>query len=400
MVNWELWRTIGLSIDIISAGPLLAVGLFAALKRPRTRTGVAAGAFAIGMAIAPLGPNLNVLFGNERNLTTFDYVAQTIGLVGFLLLFAGLAFLASRGGRRLDAPRWILVAAAIASAIAAVGLGVGTDEIQGETAWNVLDATSTLFAASLTPLLLFVAVTIDGNQHGRLTSYALIPFALGWLLLRIVEFDRDGGGSIWFIAAPVLVASLWALAKERDWRRFAWTSWWSVCLFSFGAITANHDPGDLGIMGATRILAVCMIAYAVVRHRAFDIDVKLRFTLRQSTIAGIFVAVFVAVQAGVGEAVTARAGILAGAAATALLVFALGPIQRLAERLASTAMPDAIPLEERADADRLQLYEALAREAWSDGGINAKEARVLDVARERLGLSLEQAHAVDQSIRA
>lgn len=97
--------------------------------------------------------------------------------------------------------------------------------------------------------------------------------------------------------------------------------------------------------------------------------------------------IFFATEAGLGTWI--------GIAAAGFLVFALAPIQRFAERVSDAAMPAVKEPAKMSPDDRLSAYEALARVAWEDGALSADERRLLDEARERLGLSADEASRVE-----
>jgi len=85
-----------------------------------------------------------------------------------------------------------------------------------------------------------------------------------------------------------------------------------------------------------------------------------------------------------------------GILATGLVVFAIAPLMRAADRLAEVAMPGVKPLHELTAAERAGVYAVQARLAWADGRLSADDRRLLDRTREKLGLSHEHAARLEQ----
>ncbi len=410
MVDWHAWATGGIIFDMLSGVMFVAFGLFVGLKRPRTRPGTAAAAFCIGLGIFVVGSNLNN-FGTMGQLappqdTPMAILAATIAAVGLIITVIGVFALVRRqlGGWPRHPTAWALLVLTLASAIGAIISDLQNPAPGAETGVLLaLYLAGGILYASLTPLLLWMAVSLDGtDDSAQLTALAVVPFAVAWSLTRAMQwFGTPLFPGIRFAFLSILVAIALFAAQRRpsSQRLFAWTASWSLAAFLWGWAFQHHDPTNLGFNGMTRVIAVFLLGYAVVRHRAFDIDVKLRFTLKQSTLAAVFVAVFVGVQSFVGEFFTATAGLVGGAVATTILVFALAPLQGMAERVAQRALPNATPIPARPADARNQLYADLAAAAWADGMVTAKEAHVLETARTRLGLSLEEAHALDAAAR-
>ena len=84
----------------------------------------------------------------------------------------------------------------------------------------------------------------------------------------------------------------------------------------------------------------------------------------------------------------------------ALIVFALTPLQRFAERVAAVAMPNTQDTPEYATARKLQVYEAAITEALPDGIISEKERELFSRLRDSLGISETDADAIERELQA
>lgn len=146
-------------------------------------------------------------------------------------------------------------------------------------------------------------------------------------------------------------------------------------------------------------------AYALMRHRLFDLEIKIRWTMEKSTIAAAFVAAFFVVSKGAQEllegVVAAEPGGWGGLApvvgivGASFTVFALHPLERFAQRLARRALPRAKPITEMSRSERLALYREQVELSWLDGRMERKERLQLDGLRAQLGLSTAESVAIE-----
>jgi hypothetical protein len=146
------------------------------------------------------------------------------------------------------------------------------------------------------------------------------------------------------------------------------------------------------------LLAVPLIAYGILRSQLFDIDLRIRWTIKQSTLAAIFVSIVYLVSEGADRFLSAEFGSLPGLLASALVVFFLAPLQRFAERVASAAMPNTQDTPEYAAFRKLQVYESSLSDALL-GGISDKERVLLDTLRDTLGISPTDAVMVEKELQ-
>ncbi|MGQ0536554.1 MAG: hypothetical protein ACT4PT_10830 [Methanobacteriota archaeon] len=152
---------------------------------------------------------------------------------------------------------------------------------------------------------------------------------------------------------------------------------------------------------AAVLLFVSLLSYGILKAQIFDIDVKIRWTVRQSTVAAAFIAVFFVVSEVAKDALSAEAGPVVGILAAGALVFALAPLQRAAERVAVAAVPaEGAPVAvgrgrpaahggpPTANRD---AYRAAVEMALADGVVTRAEERSLAKLAQALGLGPEDA---------
>jgi hypothetical protein len=174
-----------------------------------------------------------------------------------------------------------------------------------------------------------------------------------------------------------------------------WEIWWST------NPNAGWEP-DFGyicyIFGT--LVAVPLIAYGILRTQLFDIDLRIRWTIRQSTIASVFVAVMFVVSEGASQFLSDELGAVSGLLAAGVLMFFLAPLQRFAERVATSAMPNTKNTPEYAVFRKMQVYESALAEAQNEDGISDRERALLNRLRDSLGISEADANAIELELQA
>ncbi len=148
------------------------------------------------------------------------------------------------------------------------------------------------------------------------------------------------------------------------------------------------------------LAAVPLIAYGILRTQLFDIDLRICWTIKQTTVAAALLTFVVLVSEGASAFLSAELGNVAGLLAAAVVMFFLAPLQRFAERVASTAMPNTEYTPEYATFPKMHVYETAVAEARAGGGISAKERSLLNRLRESLGIPECDAAAIERELDA
>lgn len=154
------------------------------------------------------------------------------------------------------------------------------------------------------------------------------------------------------------------------------------------------------IAGIWRFGLPVFVTYALVKHQLFDIDLKIKTTIKVSAIAGCFVLTYLIVTEIGQNLLNATYGGIMGSVAAGLLIFLLSPLQRLGERVATAAVPGAKPTTLLSPAARLALYQEQAEAAWSDGMLDKRERVMLDRLRDTLGISPVDADRLERAAAA
>lgn len=146
------------------------------------------------------------------------------------------------------------------------------------------------------------------------------------------------------------------------------------------------------------LISVPLIAYGILRTQLFDIDLKIRWTIKQSTFALAVVAITFGVSEGVEMLVAAELGDTWGLLAAAVALLFLKPLQAFAERVVSLLMPNTENTEEYKAGRKLKVYTEAVAEAHAEGGISSKERALLVRLRDSLGVSEADAAAVEAEL--
>lgn len=357
----------------------------------------------------------------------------TAALVGFAL--AGVVF-AANPSRPTN--RWLallLLLEAIVQAACAGGIGNVLDN--PDDVFGVAAVNTTAFIAIPFLYLVFLGTALDTPlvrpfrlRSVRVGLFAALAIVEAYWLSHPETFYAGVGrpwyaawapipaeGTIWVgrayaaVALLALVATLDALRRARTpaARRqaklftlaFATRDvFWIVLTLYVVPFTRPGLDRAWGLfwtqgMPGFMIAFVLILGYGILHAQLFDIDLKLKWTLRRGTVVGVFLAVFFIVFA-IAEQWLQQYGVVAGGAAVGILVFALRPIERAADRLADATMPRVQPTPEYVAFRRLEVYKGAVEDAVRDGTITATERSVLDGLRRRLGVADADARAIER----
>lgn len=161
---------------------------------------------------------------------------------------------------------------------------------------------------------------------------------------------------------------------------------------------AWQNPWAIVLMGAWRLSLPLLVVYALVRHRLFDLDVKVKWAVKQSTVAAVFAGVFFVVSEGAELLVQSRWGQLVGLAAAGLLTLALAPLQRLGEDLADRTLPNAEDPDDLEGDRRLRFYREQVEIAIMDEQVTPKERKLLDNLAEELDLGPKEIRSIEREV--
>lgn len=149
---------------------------------------------------------------------------------------------------------------------------------------------------------------------------------------------------------------------------------------------------------AAVLLYVPLVAYGILRLQLFDVDLRIKRTIKRSTIAAAFVATFFVVSELAANYLSDQLGTIMGVLATGILVFFLDSIQRAAEKVSNAAMPNTNESVEYLSFRKLQVYESSVRASLEDGVISERQRKVLDSMISSMNLDSNIAQQIERDI--
>lgn len=246
-----------------------------------------------------------------------------------------------------------------------------------------------VLAAILSVIVLWVSLKIGG-------TYLYISLVVLFVFALIASLDA------WRKADGIAKSRAGTFAVAFGVRDVCWSfvyGWATLVLWqgTYAIVDPSAPTLPFLVYALGTLLAVPLIAYGILKTQLFDIDLKIQWTIRQSTVAAAFVAVFYLVTEGADRLIEAELGTWVGLLASALLIFFLAPLQRLADRVSKAVMPNTTDTPEYAAYKKLQVYEAALADALP-GGISVKERALLNHLRDSLGIAAADADALERDL--
>lgn len=239
-------------------------------------------------------------------------------------------------------------------------------------------------------VMLFVFVMLNQNEIGFTTLYLALSLIFTYAFIASVNG--------WFAAKGSARSSALIFALAFGFRDICWgiiytTGIWMMWMAP--ELLHQDPPGWYIIYTLGTLVAVPLIAYGILRNQLFDIDLRIRWTIKQSTVAAAIVAIVFAVSEGASMFLSAELGNVFGLLAAAVVMFFLAPLQSFAERVATVAMPNTQNTPEYTAYRKMRVYESAVAEAQIEDGISQKERALLVRLRDSLGISEADAEAIE-----
>ena len=179
----------------------------------------------------------------------------------------------------------------------------------------------------------------------------------------------------------------------------------AVVTAGFGLVDESGDAetmllgftiGTIGLIGY--IVYVVLTGYGIATVNLLDIDLKVKWTLKRSTITAVFLAVFFVVSEGVSGVLSETVGTVVGLLSTGALLFFLAPLENLAGRFADRAMPNVQDTPEYIDFRRLEIFGEAYVSALDRGEIGVVQRAALNRLRDKLELTGDETDQLEAEL--
>ena len=248
----------------------------------------------------------------------------------------------------------------------------------------------------------FVAVQVSPLEISLLLLYGMLTLLFAYALVASVHAWFTASAGIAKDRARIFVIGFGI--RDIFWGIIYFSAIWQVLSGAYKIVPETGSEIGIDwmslIYAAGTFVAIPMIAYGILKTQLFDIDLKIRWTIKQSTLAGAFVAIMFVISEGAAQFLEAELGNIAGLLAAAVVMFFLAPLQRFSEKVAAAAMPNTKNTPEYATFRKMQVYESAIRDAQAEGGISNKERTLLDLLRDSLGIKESDAIAIESELQA
>jgi len=224
-----------------------------------------------------------------------------------------------------------------------------------------------------------------GTRAAQLHALASVIGLLASLhaLLRAPRGTVSRSRAKWFAAAfgirDLFNASWWMLYPV-----FRQVQFW-------GDFLSNIAPMIVAL------IYISFLTYAVLRVQLFDLDLKLKFAIRQGTVGAVIASGFF-VGSEILESVIPVEGTLLGLIVAGIILLLLRPLQSLAERLANRIMRTVQDTADYRDGRKQEVYRATFEGAVVDGVLTDREREILAHVQRKLGIAPEKAEQLEREV--
>lgn len=253
--------------------------------------------------------------------------------------------------------------------------------------------------AVLITLAVVVVLPLVGLSKARPATDDLW-FASGWPLLGLASVFAFGVALDAYLRTPKGTPSrrrsgMFALAfGTRD-------ATLAITILTYGVVEGTsamwlQDYLPL-LLTAGSFLFVVLLTYALLSVQLFDIDLKVKVGISRSGVVVFIVIAALIVSKIVEFYLNKTLGFVFGGVAAGLTLFFAPRLNKFADKVANAALPNVQPTSEYLSFKKLEVYRA-AVESAAEGGLGEKERGLLDRLQSKLGLSKQDALAIEAEV--
>ena len=167
----------------------------------------------------------------------------------------------------------------------------------------------------------------------------------------------------------------------------------SAILFTVVSPTAKYfHVAFLLAFPITWLIYYPLVAWGILKHQLFDIELRLKRGLQKSVIAAVIAGAFFIGTYALERFISVN-NFVVGLIAAGLVTLAIQPLQRMAAKLADAMMPGVGTSEDYLAERKHEVYRNAIEAAMQDGTVTQKERAIL--AQLRMSLSVTEAEAAN-----
>jgi len=272
-----------------------------------------------------------------------------------------------------------------------------------------------LFVAHALSVKILKGIT---SVPGRITLYAIGTLLYAWVVLQetgimtsSIEPDMALYSAMCIMFVLIFIVSLVGLktansklAREKA-RAFVLAfgirdlAWASLYLAAATGWIEGREAVFNQIYAGSTLLYIPIVAYGILKVQLLDIEIRLQSTIRNTVLAGAFIAVFYVISEGANNFISNQLGEIIGFLVCAVLAIFLAPLHRWANRFAERLVSADTDSPDYAANRGLEIYSAAVEEALAYGEINPGQIALLDRLRQSLHVSDNDARKVEMDLQ-
>jgi hypothetical protein len=260
--------------------------------------------------------------------------------------------------------------------------------------------TGQLVCAAIAAAGILSVIAFPGAYYGR-GGFKMVPILFG-IMTIMFAYGVFSGIVTWRSSTGLVRERARAFTLAFGLRDIVWAAVYAIAMLGYLNETLRGivQPYVAPAYGFVVVLYVPMLVYGILKAHLFDIELKLKWAIKQSTVAAVFVGVFFIVSQTSATFLSQQFGNALGIVMAAILMLALRPLERMASGVANAAMPHTQPTAEYESFKKLQMYMAALEAAYEDGEPSAKKLRMLQELRTSLGIASHDAQRLEADVRA
>jgi len=141
-----------------------------------------------------------------------------------------------------------------------------------------------------------------------------------------------------------------------------------------------------------------LVAWGILRHQLFDIELRLKRGLQQSVVAAAIAGAFFVGAYALERFINVNNFVL-GLLAAGVMTAVIHPLQQMAARFADRLMPGVSTSETYLTERRHEVYRNAIEAALQDGTVTDRERAILSKLQESLGVSRAEAATIERDVK-